>query len=234
MSEPKPEVAVQSAAVDTHCHLFLLEGDPAEAVAEARRAGVSTIVCPGIDPETSRRSLELAESLEGVFATAGMHPHDAAAFDPRAGAEIEDLLGNPRVVAVGECGLDFYRMLSPREDQERTFRAQVALVDGSPASRSWSTSATRGTTILRLLDEGPAERVVFHCFTRRCRDRRASARRARVPLRSPATSRIRRTSTSAPRPQRSRSIASSSRRTVRTSRRSGSAAATTRPQTSST
>jgi TatD DNase family protein len=164
VSEPKPELAVQSGVVDSHCHLFLLGGDPSDAVEDAHAAGVHTIVCPGIDPETSRRSVELAESFRGVFATAGMHPHDATAFDARAGAEIEELLGNPHVVAVGECGLDFFRMRSPREDQERTFRAHVALAreSGLPivvhVRDAWD-------AILRLLDEGSAEHVVLHCFT---------------------------------------------------------------------
>jgi TatD DNase family protein len=99
-----------------------------------------------------------------VFATAKMHPHDAAAFDARAGAEIEKLLGNPRVVAVGECGLDFYRMRSPREDQVRVFRAHLSLARESDlplvvhVRDAWE-------PILRLLDEGSAERVVLHCFT---------------------------------------------------------------------
>jgi TatD DNase family protein len=164
VSEPKPELPVQSGAVDSHCHLFLLDGGPSRAVQAARSAGVDTIVCPGIDPRSSRTSVELAESFRGVFATAGMHPHDASGFDPRAGAEIEELLGNPRVVAVGECGLDFFRMRSPRDDQERTFRAQVALAreSGLPlvvhVRDAWD-------AILRLLDEGSAERVVLHCFT---------------------------------------------------------------------
>lgn len=164
MGEPKPELAVQAPAVDTHCHLFLLEPDPSEALARARAAGVGTIVCPGIDAGTSRRSLELAEALPGVFATAGMHPHDAARFDAREGARIEELLASPRVLAVGECGLDFYRMRSPREDQERTFRTQVALARevGLPlvvhVRDAWE-------DVLRLLDEGSAERVVLHCFT---------------------------------------------------------------------
>jgi len=163
MNEPKAEVTVQSLAVDSHCHLFLLERDPAEVVGHARAAGVGTIVCPGIDAETSRRSLELAEALPGVFATAGMHPHDASRFDARTGAEIEELLSSPRVLAVGECGLDFYRMRSPREDQERTFRTHVALAReaGLPlvvhVRDAWE-------AILRLLDEG-SERVVLHCFT---------------------------------------------------------------------
>lgn len=164
MDEPNPEPTVQTGAVDTHCHLFLLDDDPATAVEAARSAGVDTLVCVGIDPESSRRSVELAESFRGVFATAGMHPHDASAFDNRAGAEIEELLANPLVVGVGECGLDFFRMRSSREDQERVLRTHVA----------WSREADLPLVvhvrdawpeILRVLDEGSAERVVLHCFS---------------------------------------------------------------------
>lgn len=164
VSGSNPEPLVKSAVVDSHCHLFLLDPDPSEALEEARRAGVETVVCPGIDPGSSRRSVELAESYRGVFATAGMHPHDAASFDARAGAEIEELLANPHVVAVGECGLDFYRMRSPRPDQERVFAAHIALAREAAlplvvhVRDAWEES-------LRLLDEGSAEDVVLHCFT---------------------------------------------------------------------
>lgn len=176
MTDPNPELPMQSRAVDSHCHLFLLERDPAEVLAEARAEGVETVICPGVDPDSSRRSVELAESFGGVFATAGMHPHDASQFDERAGAEIEEMLSNPRVVAVGECGLDFYRMLSPREDQERVFRMHVALARRAAlplvvhVRDAWSDA-------LRVLDEGSAEQVVLHCFTgdaetaRRCAER---------------------------------------------------------------
>jgi TatD DNase family protein len=155
---------VQFGAVDTHCHLFLLDDEPAATVDAARASGVETLVCVGIDPETSRRSVEFAESFRGVFATAGMHPHDASAFDTRAGAEIEELLANPLVVGVGECGLDFYRMRSPREDQERVLRAHVALAREADlplvvhVRDAWP-------QILQVLDEGSAERVVLHCFS---------------------------------------------------------------------
>ena len=158
-----PELAMESIGVDTHCHLFLLERDPAEVLEEARTAGIGTLIVPGIDPETSRRAVELAESFRGVFATAGMHPHDASGFDERAGAQIEELLSNPHVVAVGECGLDFYRMHSPAQDQERALRAQVGLAReaGLPlvvhVRDAWD-------AILRVLDEGSLD-VVLHCFT---------------------------------------------------------------------
>src|SRR5437588_12767696 len=102
--------SVEGGAVDSHCHLFLLGQDPQGAVESARDAGVDRLGCVGVDPASSRRSVELAESCRGVFATAGMHPHTASALDEAAGAELEELLANPQVLAVGETGLDFYRM----------------------------------------------------------------------------------------------------------------------------
>jgi TatD DNase family protein len=164
MSEQNPELAVQPGAVDTHCHLFLLEGEPLAAVESARAAGVDRIICVGVDPETSRRSLELADSVEGLFATAGMHPHDADRWDPEAGARIEELLGDPRVIGVGECGLDYFRMRSPAEDQLRCLKAHIALSNetGKPlvvhVRDAWP-------DVLRTLEEGSADRVVIHCFS---------------------------------------------------------------------
>ena len=155
---------MQSGAVDTHCHLFLLDDDLAEAVETARVRGVDTLVCVGIDPGSSRRSVELAASWPGVWATAGMHPHDATAWDAEAATEIEGLLTNPLVVAVGECGLDFFRMRSPLPEQERALRAQVTLAQAYDlplvihVRDAWP-------EILRVLDEGSADRVVLHCFS---------------------------------------------------------------------
>lgn len=159
--EPQPET---EGAVDTHCHLFLMEGDPADVVAAAWAAGVSRMICVGIDPGSSRRSLELAESFKGVFATAGMHPHTASAFDRAAGAVIEELLADPQVVGVGETGLDYYRTLSPVEDQQRAFRSHIALSreSGKPlvvhVRDAWEDA-------MRILAEDVAERVVLHCFS---------------------------------------------------------------------
>jgi TatD DNase family protein len=164
VSDKNPEVAGQPGAVDTHCHLFLSDTEPSGVVETARAAGVDRLICVGVDPETSRKSLELAESIEGVFATAGMHPHDASTFDSEAGTRIEELLHDPRVVGVGECGLDFFRMHSPKDDQERVFKVHIALSNetGKPlvvhVRDAWP-------DVLRVLDEGSAERVVIHCFS---------------------------------------------------------------------
>jgi TatD DNase family protein len=170
------ERATLTLAVDTHCHLFLMEGDPAAIVAEARAAGVGRLICVGIDPESSRRSVELASSFRGVFATAGMHPHSASGFDGKASAAVEELVADPMVVAVGETGLDHYRNLSPREDQDRAFRAHIALSreSGKPlvvhVRDAWDDA-------LRVLEEERAEQVVLHCFTGDEERAREAARR---------------------------------------------------------
>ena len=150
--------------MDTHCHLFLVDREPSLVVEAARAAGVERVICVGVDPATSARSLEMADSIAGVFATAGMHPHDAELFDAEAGARIEELLHDPRVVAVGECGLDFFRMRSRAEDQLRALKVHIALSNecGKPlvvhVRDAWP-------DVLRALDEGSAEHVVIHCFS---------------------------------------------------------------------
>ncbi|HEY7477793.1 MAG TPA: TatD family hydrolase [Actinomycetota bacterium] len=164
MSAENLELAVDGGAVDTHCHLFLGEVEPAVVVETARGAGVERLICVGVDVESSRASLELADSLEGVFATAGVHPHDAASFDAAASSRVEELLHDPRVVGVGECGLDYFRMRSPVEDQLSTFAAHAALSrdSGKPmvvhVRDAWP-------DVLRILEEQRAERVVIHCFS---------------------------------------------------------------------
>jgi len=157
------QAAVELGAVDTHCHLFLPGDDPAPLIEAARVAGVGRLICVGIDPTSSRRSLELAESFRGVFATAGLHPHEASELDA-SGNAIEDLLSNPQVLAVGETGLDWFRMRSSREDQERALRVHAALSreSGKPmvvhCRDAWE-------DVLRVLDDERAERVILHCFS---------------------------------------------------------------------
>jgi len=117
-----------------------------------------------VDVPTSERSIQIATELEGVRATAGVHPHDADGFDDEAAARIETLLKDPAVVGVGECGLDWFRMRSEREAQLRALAAHVDLARdcGKPmivhVRDAWDDA-------LRVLHEGSAERVVIHCFT---------------------------------------------------------------------
>jgi TatD DNase family protein len=150
--------------VDTHCHLFLLDHQPADVVEASRAAGVDRLICVGIDPESSRRSAEIAGSHPGVFATAGLHPNSAGEMDDQVAADLEELLSGPHVVGVGETGMDFFRMGAPPDVQERVFRMHVALgrASGIPlvvhVREAWD-------DVLRVLREGSAERVVLHCFS---------------------------------------------------------------------
>lgn len=109
--------------VDTHCHLQLDGREP--SVLLDRAAAVDWMVAPGVDAESSRASLALAGEFPGrVLPTAGLHPHEAASW-PEQREAIEEMA--PRVAAIGETGLDFYRDLSPRDQQEASFRGHIEL-----------------------------------------------------------------------------------------------------------
>jgi TatD DNase family protein len=115
--------------VDSHCHLNLpeVEADLAALMQRAGEASVQTIVVPGIDVASSRRAVELAEHWPGVYAAIGVHPHHAGSWSAQTRAEIQSLAKSPRVVAIGETGLDFYRNLASRDSQTEAFRAQLDL-----------------------------------------------------------------------------------------------------------
>ncbi|HEX2089263.1 MAG TPA: TatD family hydrolase [Actinomycetota bacterium] len=162
MSLPSPDDV--ASAVDTHCHLFLMEESPEDVVLSASEAGVDRLICVGVDVETSNRSVELARQFADVFATAGVHPHTASDFDRNARAAIEALASESVVVGIGETGLDYYRQLSPPEDQHRAFRVHIAVSaeSGKPlvvhVREAWDDA-------MRILEEEGAERVVLHCFS---------------------------------------------------------------------
>lgn len=112
---------------DTHAHLHFPEfADDLDAVlTRARAAGVRRMLTIGTDVETSRAAIALAAREVDVWASVGIHPHDAGEADDAALVEIERLARAPRVVALGEMGLDFFRNLSPAEAQVRAFRTQL-------------------------------------------------------------------------------------------------------------
>ncbi|MEJ5186754.1 MAG: TatD family hydrolase [Candidatus Geothermincolales bacterium] len=112
---------------DTHAHLDLLGEDLAEVVVRAKDAGVTRIVTVGIDIPSSRKALEIARMLPEVYATVGVHPHSADELDGKALDELREMATDPRVVAIGETGLDYYRDLSPRDLQKKAFLAQLEL-----------------------------------------------------------------------------------------------------------
>lgn len=115
--------------VDSHAHLYAEEfASDIEAVLErARAAGVDKIVVPGTDHETSRRAILLAEQHEMIFACVGVHPHEASKVDAAGFREIGRLTSHPKVVGVGEIGLDYHYDFSPPELQRKVFSDQIDL-----------------------------------------------------------------------------------------------------------
>ncbi|HEX5586557.1 MAG TPA: TatD family hydrolase [Acidimicrobiia bacterium] len=149
--------------IDSHCHLPSLD-DPASALVEARDAGVAAIVCVGTDLATSQAAVDLAAREPDVWATVGLHPHDASRLDGEWAA-LEALTASPRVVAVGEAGFDLYYEHSSRDDQEAAFRRQVELAHRLDVALVIHSRDAWDDTF-RVLDElGAPRRTVFHCFT---------------------------------------------------------------------
>jgi TatD DNase family protein len=146
--------------VDHHCHL-VAGSDGLALIDEARQAGVDRLVTVGTTVEKSRQMMAIARLHEGVWATAGVHPHDAT--DGIEG--LEELLAAPEVVAVGECGLDYHYDHSPREAQADTFRRQIGLAHQHELPLVIHTREAWAETFEILDREGTPRRTVFHCFT---------------------------------------------------------------------
>lgn len=142
--------------IDTHAHLDACAEPAEQLVAEARAAGVGRIVTIGRE-----QAVELADRFPGVWAVVGWHPHEAA--DVRRVDEIGRLLAHPRVVAVGECGLDYYRDHAPRDRQREVFDAQIEIANASRLPLVIHTRDADDDTFAAL--EAAAVPVLLHCFS---------------------------------------------------------------------
>jgi TatD DNase family protein len=149
--------------VDTHGHLFLLDEEPGVVLERAAAAGVDWLVCPGVDVATSEASRSLARRFpETVRWSAGLHPHDAGSWSEVAD-RIAELAADAD--AVGECGLDWYRNLAPRDAQIAAFTEQVHLAAhlDKPVIVHCRDAFADVYDILASADLG--ERAVLHCWT---------------------------------------------------------------------
>jgi TatD DNase family protein len=115
--------------VDSHCHLDLpqFDGDREEVISRAETARVGILVNPGIDLDSCQRALALAERHPRVYAAVGIHPNDCAGFGKATVATLRRLASHPKVVAIGEIGLDYYRQRVPAAEQRAALRAQLEL-----------------------------------------------------------------------------------------------------------
>ncbi len=155
---------VSSSWIDNHCHIEQQDA-PQEVLAEAAAVGVSDVVCVGVTVERSRECIALAESEEMVWATAGVHPHDAQGGIVGLRETIQEGLEKAVLVAVGECGLDYHYEHSPRDSQRRAFAAQVGLAHEFDVPLVIHTREAWEDTFAVLDSEGVPPRTVFHCFT---------------------------------------------------------------------
>jgi len=166
--------------VDSHGHVDgeKFDGDRAEVLARARAAGVERFVTIGTgeDLPKIRRAVDLAEREPDVFATVGVHPHDAARIEPAWWGELESWARLPRVVGVGETGLDYHYDHSPRDAQKAAFREHVRLARRVGKPVVCHVRDAHADT-LAILEEEKAEEGVIHCFTGGPDDARAYAAR---------------------------------------------------------
>lgn len=160
---------------DSHAHVFWdsYDGDRADVLERARAAGVGRMVVVGTDLESSRRALELCAGEEGLYPTAGIHPHDARDSGAAARTAIEELCRRPECVAVGETGLDYFKEYSPREDQRENFRWHLELarrldkpvvVHCRDAHADTARMLTEVAGDAALAEAAPL-RGVMHCYT---------------------------------------------------------------------
>lgn len=153
--------------VDTHCHLDFeqFDADREAVLARARAAGVERIVIPGVDLAACRRAVTLTERYPEVYAAVGLHPNDAGEFSPEALTELRALAKHPKVVGIGEIGIDLYWRKLSLTGQEAVFRSQLRLADeaGKPVIIHDRDAHAEVLAVLR--DHWPAAGVVLHAFS---------------------------------------------------------------------
>jgi TatD DNase family protein len=156
--------------IDSHCHLNFkaFNEDRADVLDRAREAGIGAIINPGTNLEDSRQIVALAEKIPELYAAVGIHPNDAGPFTQEELAQLRDLTAHPKVMAVGEIGLDYYWDEAPRPVQRRVFEQQLALAKevGKPVIIHQRESAADTMTVLRPWAEGQEHPgLVLHSFS---------------------------------------------------------------------
>ncbi len=147
--------------IDSHCHLddSDFDADRDAVIARARAAGIETMLAIG-----SEGAVGLAEAHPDIYATLGIHPHEAAKADRAALDRLAERLSHPKVLAVGEIGLDYHYDFSPRETQREVFRAQLAIAKAAGLPVIIHTREAWPDTLALLRESGIA-RGVMHCFS---------------------------------------------------------------------
>jgi TatD DNase family protein len=173
---PAPE-PLPVPALDSHCHLDIMGGNPGDIVAAARAVGISRVITVGIDAPSSQWCADAAAQYDGVHATVAIHPNEAPRTSAKAFDEIARLAALPDVRAVGETGLDHYRTDAEHwKVQEESFRRHIDIAKQTKKTLVIHDRDAHDDVLRVLEEEGAPQRVVFHCFSgdadiaRRCAD----------------------------------------------------------------
>ena len=152
--------------VDTHCHLYFEEisKDLDGVLHRANDLGVSTFICVGTNLSDSYESLTLAQKYKSIYATAGIHPHDAKDAGEDYLQELRKLLDNEKIVAVGEMGLDYFRSISNPETQKIVFKAQLQLAEETSKPIVFH-NREADEDIINILSDFQNVIGVAHCFS---------------------------------------------------------------------
>lgn len=150
--------------IDSHCHIDNEKFDEdRDEVLERIKENLEFAVNIGYDLNSSKKSIELSEKYDFIYAVVGVHPTDITGYNDELEERIEELAGNPKVLAIGEIGLDYHWMTEPKEKQQEVFRKQIEIARrvGKPIVVH-TREATRDT--LDILKEYPDVRGILHCY----------------------------------------------------------------------
>jgi TatD DNase family protein len=170
MTNPNEETLPEPGGFDAHTHIDMMELPVDGVLAAARAAGIRRVVNAGCDLPSSRWSVAAAQDYPEVYAAVAIHPNDTVQVDDRRAevlAELAALAASPRVVAVGETGLDYYRDWSPPPVQRDWFRAHIEIARAAGKAVMIHDREAH-QDVLSILDEyapWPPDSVIFHCFS---------------------------------------------------------------------
>ena len=170
MTAPVQPSPLPRPALDSHTHLDMVQLPVPQVIAAARAAGIARIVTVGTDLASSRWSARCAAEHDGVYAAVAVHPNETASAAEEAPAdavlaEIGALAREPRVVAVGETGLDYYRDHAAPDVQRWWFRQHITMAKRAGRALMIHDREAHADVLRILEEEGPPDRVVFHCFS---------------------------------------------------------------------
>lgn len=167
-TSPPPALSPGYGLIDSHCHLDMetSQDDIDDIIRSAEQCRVHTIITIGIDLASSQRAVELADTLPGVYASVGIHPHSAEEGDDAVYQQLKELAASEKVVAYGEIGLDYAKQYAPVERQRLEFARQIELAKELELPIIIHDREAHEDTVQIIREQGPfSASGVMHCFS---------------------------------------------------------------------